>query len=76
MILHQMMIEMNARIQFIYELCGLLLIVFAIISFVTVFWNLFVTVNFTIFALVVFIIRKILEFKYGELWKKLFENEK
>lgn len=67
---------MNTRImvQFIYELCGLLLIVFVIIAIVTVVWHLFVTANFILFALVVFVIRRIIEWRYGDLWKNNVEN--
>jgi hypothetical protein len=71
-----MAVEMNTRImvQFIYELCGLLLIVFVIIAIVTVVWHLFVTANFILFALVVFVIRRIIEWRYGDLWKNNVEN--
>jgi uncharacterized membrane protein HdeD (DUF308 family) len=72
---------MNTKviIQFIYELCGLLLIVFGILAFITSFWQLFITAVFFAFALVAFIIRRIFEWRYGELWKnslkKLFAED-
>jgi len=65
---------MNARIQFVYELCGSLLIVFTIIGFITVIWNWFVTVNFVLFATIVFAIRRYLEWRYGELWKNSLQK--
>jgi hypothetical protein len=60
---------MNKLIWFIYDVCGLLLIAFILLAVITVVWNLFVSINYLLFASFVLIIRMVIEWKFIKMKK-------